>query len=407
MSLKRGFRFLALMLFISVVVIFLARSSILELRRKAEEGFTQQRLAALRQVVRRPSSPPIPLYMLTREGAINPLAHAQPLSAEQKSQLISLIPTHPGSLRQGDIFWVSLPLAEGGCLLSSAPYREVIAWTSGFERREIRNAMLVIAAFGFLAMIWMWADRRALLAAQKAKMVEELERLVRERTEALQRMDRLAKLGEFAASLAHEIRNPLSSLVTAARLLPDSSEEEQAELIGVIRQESRRLDRLLAELLDFSKDPQPRIRLAPLHPILRQAMERLKRDPACAGVRIQYRLDPEIKEVPCDPEQLERAFWNIALNGAQAMGGEGELVVSTSRNGRWAEVSIQDAGPGIPLEKQERIFQPLYTEKDGGTGLGLSIASRIVQAHGGFIQVVSDAHSWTRFTISLPLQEQG
>jgi signal transduction histidine kinase len=89
------------------------------------------------------------------------------------------------------------------------------------------------------------------------------------------------------------------------------------------------------------------------------------------------------------------------------MGGEGELLVSTSRNGRWAEVAFRDTGPGIPPEQRERIFEPLYTDKRKGTGLGLSIASRIVEAHGGFIQVASDSRSWTLFTISLPQQVEG
>jgi signal transduction histidine kinase len=89
------------------------------------------------------------------------------------------------------------------------------------------------------------------------------------------------------------------------------------------------------------------------------------------------------------------------------MSGKGELLVSTSRNGRWAEVAFRDTGPGISPEQRERIFEPLYTDKRTGTGLGLSIASRIVEAHGGFIQVASDSRSWTLFTISLPLQVEG
>ncbi|RLB05427.1 MAG: hypothetical protein DRG50_07245 [Deltaproteobacteria bacterium] len=230
--------------------------------------------------------------------------------------------------------------------------------------------------------------------------------MVQERTEALKRMKRLARLGEFAASMAHEIRNPLGSLVTAAKLLPDASGEEQEDLVGVVKRESARLDRILNDFLLFSKDPRPKIKMNPLHPLLLRSLEGLKRNDDFQKVKVEYRLDPRIKEVPCDPDQMEQAFWNIALNGAQAMGGEGELLISTRRNGRWVEISFRDEGPGIPQQKWEQIFEPFYTEKKKGTGLGLSIASRIVEAHGGFIQVTSDAHSWTTFTISLPLQEQ-
>ena len=405
MSLKRALRFLALMIFICVVVVFLARSSIWELRAKAEEGFAQGRLVELREAADGAYSLQGPLYLVTPEGSIRPLGN-EPLP-KGVQEILSLLTPEPGSFRLGSKYWVYLPLADGTYLLSSTPYKEVIAWTAGFEAREIRNAILVMVAFGILALVWMWADWRAVMAAQKAQMVEELERKVQERTETLKRMNRLARLGEFSASLAHEIRNPLGSLVTAAKLLPTVSGDEQKELAGVIKKESTRLDHILTDFLNFSKDPRPRITMNPLHPILQRTLEGLTRGDDFKKMKVIYRLDSRVKEVPCDPEQLEQVFWNIARNGAQAMGGKGELLVSTRRNGRWVEVSFRDNGPGIPEEKRGQIFEPFYTEKRRGTGLGLSIASRIVEAHGGFIQVASDARSWTLLTISLPLQDKG
>jgi signal transduction histidine kinase len=405
MSLKRILRFLALMVFIFVVVVFLARSSIWELRARAEEGFAQGRLVELREAADGAYSLQDPLYLVTSQGAIRPLGK-EPLP-KRGQEIVVLLTSEPGSFRRGGEYWVYLPLADGSYLLSYTPYGEVIAWTAGFEAREIRNAILVMVAFGILALVWMWADWRAVMAAQKAQMVEELERKVGERTETLKRMNRLARLGEFSASLAHEIRNPLGSLVTAAKLLPTITGDEQKELAGVIKKESSRLDHILADFLNFSKDPRPRITMNPLHPILKRTLKGLTRGEDFKKMKVIYRLDSRVKEVPCDPEQIEQVFWNIARNGAQAMRGEGELLVSTHRNGRWVEISFRDAGPGIPEEKWGQIFEPFYTEKRRGTGLGLSIASRIVEAHGGFIQVASDAHSWTLFTISLPLQAEG
>lgn len=406
MYLTRTLRFLALMVFIFVVVLLLARSSIWELRARAEEGFTRQRLSELQKAATGQQAFPGPLYRVTVEREFIPQGKTNPLPLEQGEKVLVSLSSTPGGFRQGDLYWVFLPLKDGSYLLSSAPYQEVITWTSGFEAREIRNAILVMVAFGLLALVWMWADWRAVAAAQKARMVEELEQKVKERTETLKRMNRLARLGEFSASLAHEIRNPLGSLVTAAKLLPDATGGEEEELVGVIKRESARLDRFLADFLDFSKEAQSRIRMNPLHPIVQRAVEGVTRGEEFQGVRVTYRLDPQFKEIPCDPEQLEQVFWNIALNGVQAMGGKGELVVSSRRNGRWAEISFQDTGPGIPPDKREQIFEPFYTERRRGTGLGLSIASRIVEAHGGFIQVTSDAHSWTSFTISLPLQAE-
>lgn len=398
---------MALMVFICVVVVLLARSSIWELRARAEQGFTQGRVMELQKAADGTGDFPVSLYRVTRERELIPLGKTNSLPRKQGEEILTSLSPSPGGFRRNDLYWVYLPLKDGSYLLSSTPYQEVIAWTAGFEAREIRNAILVMVAFALMALVWMWADRRAMMAAQKAQMVEELEEKVRERTEALQRMNRLARLGEFSAGLAHEIRNPLGSLVTAAKLLPDATGAEQEDLIGVIKQESGRLDRFLADFLDFSKDPLPRIRMSALHPILQRTMEGLKRNEAFQRVRITFRLDPQVKEIPCDAEQLEQVFANIAVNSAQAMGGAGELLVSTSRNGRWVEAAFRDTGPGIPLEQRERIFEPLYTNKRKGTGLGLSIASRIVEAHGGFIQVASDSRSWTLFTISLPLQVEG
>ena len=101
--------------------------------------------------------------------------------------------------------------------------------------------------------------------------------MVRERTEALKRMDRLARLGEFAASLAHEIRNPLGSLVTAAKLLPDAAGEEQKDLVEVLKRESGRLDRIISDFLSFSRDPHLNIRMIPLNTLVKRSMEGLKR----------------------------------------------------------------------------------------------------------------------------------
>lgn len=400
MSLKRGLRFLALMIFIFVVVVLLARSSIMELRARAEEGFVQRRLMELRDVAGGGRPPNDTTYLITPTGKVRPLEEESgPLVVRD---ILPSLTSSPGGFRREESYVVYLPLEDGGFLVSQAPYQEVIAWTAGFEARETRNVILVMVAFGAFTIVWMWADRRAVAAAQKAQMVEELERKVQERTETLKRMNRLARLGEFAASMAHEIRNPLGSLVTAAKLLPDAAGHDQEDLVGVIRRESARLDRTLSDFLLFSRQPHPQVRVTSLHPILERTVEGLKRSEDFQDVKVEYRLDPQVREIPCDPEQLEQVFWNIALNGAQAMGGKGGLEISSRRNGPWVEIAFRDQGPGIPPEKRERIFEPFYTERRKGTGLGLSIASRIVEAHGGFIQVDSDACSWSLFTISLP-----
>jgi signal transduction histidine kinase len=401
MSLKRALGFLALMIFILVVVVLLARSSIMELRTKAEAEFSSQRWAELRGVLDGKESIQDPIYRLDADGSVRVLNGSR--GESNVEDVLGLLPQGPAGLRVNSEFWVSLPLREGGYILSRTPYDAVIAWTAGFEGKETRNVILVMAAFMIFALVWMWADRRALVAGQRARMVEELERLVRERTEALKRMKGLARLGEFAASLAHEIRNPLGSLVTSAKLLPDSTREEHEELVGVIKRESGRLDSILSDFLFFSKEPRLKIEMHPLNELVQRGMDGLKRRREFKGVAVLCQFDARIKKVPCDPEQLEQVIWNIAVNGAHAMKGKGKLTVSTELNGSWAEIRFRDNGRGISKVEQEKIFEPFYTKKAKGTGLGLSIASRIIEAHGGFIQVESDGSSWSQFNVSLPV----
>jgi signal transduction histidine kinase len=146
--------------------------------------------------------------------------------------------------------------------------------------------------------------------------------------------------------------------------------------------------------------------MIPLNDLVKRSMEGLKRRQEYKHVAVEYVLDPSLEQVPCDSEQLERVFWNVGLNGAHAMGGQGKLLITTRHDGRWARITFRDEGPGIPPEKQEKIFEPFYTEKQQGTGLGLSIASRIVEAHGGFIQVESKAGAWTAFSVYLPFSRE-
>jgi signal transduction histidine kinase len=344
---RRTFRFLALMLFIFAVVVLLARSSIFELRAKAEERFIEKRVSELRNVVAGKASMEAQIYYIGRNGEVSPATTEMALSGLR--DIHSSLSSSPGGFRREETFWTYLPLKDGRVVLSSTPYEAVISWTRGFEARETRNVILVMAAFAILTSVWMWADRRAVAAAHKAKMVDELERMVDERTEALKRMDRLARLGEFAASLAHEIRNPLGSLVTAAKLLPDSAGEEQEDLIGVLKRESGRLDRIISDFLSFSRDPHLNIRMIPLNSFLKRSMEGLKRSHEFKHVALQYVLDPNLEQVPCDSEQLERVFWNVGLNGAHAMEGRGTLLTTARRDGRWARISFRDEESSSPF----------------------------------------------------------
>jgi len=116
-------------------------------------------------------------------------------------------------------------------------------------------------------------------------------------------------------------------------------------------------------------------------------------------------MDPAVPRFAFDPDQLTQVLWNIALNGVEAMDGQGHLTLEVGRQDGEVRMAVSDTGPGIPSEEQRRIFQPFFSKRQGGTGLGLAIARRIVSAHGGRIDVESVAGQGSRFTVCLPVQE--
>jgi len=242
---------------------------------------------------------------------------------------------------------------------------------------------------------------------------------VRELEEQLQRSDRLAALGVLAAGVAHEVRNPLVGVRAAAQLMerepgfPPSLQE----FTGIIIREVDRLNRIVDGLLAFAGRRPLRLRSCNVNQIVDEAL-RLEESALQAGeVGVVRKYDPAVPAVTADPDRLLQVFLNLIRNGAQAMAGGGDLAVRTrferlapQCGGRAAAVvEIGDRGPGIPPEIQQQLFNPFFTTKDGGTGLGLPISLRIVEEHGGAIEVQSQVGQGTTFRVLLPTtaEDQG
>jgi two-component system, LuxR family, sensor kinase FixL len=217
----------------------------------------------------------------------------------------------------------------------------------------------------------------------------------------------LVRLGEMAAVIAHEVKNPLAAVrgaiqVIGKRLPPDSREA------GVVTDIIARIDTLnllVKDLLLFARPPQPRPIAVDVRAILSATVELLRVDDAHAGVRIA--IEGDCPPIFADAELLKIVFLNLFLNGAQAMKGRGAIDVRLSAAGRACEIVVSDAGPGIPLEIRDRLFTPFVTTKSRGTGLGLSTVKRLLEAHHGSISVESPAEGGTRIAIRLPLAEAG
>jgi len=216
-------------------------------------------------------------------------------------------------------------------------------------------------------------------------------------------------MAEMAAGMAHEIRNPLSSIVTSLKLLQDARGEtindEHITITHIIRKESDRLNKIIGDFLRFSRPQKPRLKPGDLNAIITEVIEVIKRDKKLRKeAAIKLELTPEKAEVYFDTDQIKQVLWNLLLNALQAASGRGEIKV-TSRVGPGEYIlDIEDNGKGIDSESLDRIFEPFFSTRKKGTGLGLSIVKKIVDAHQSKITVESRPGTGTKFSLIFPLQ---
>ena len=251
--------------------------------------------------------------------------------------------------------------------------------------------------------------RQAAIALDNARLYERLKQsheALSAAQDELVRQARLAAIGQIAAAVAHEVRNPLSALSTCVQLLRASPEltGEDAELFQIIQTEARRLNDIVSDFLAFGRPRPPRLETVSLPETIQETLGLLRRDPRCAAaIAFDLAFDPTVPTVSADRDQLHQAIWNLCLNACQAMGGEGKLRVATELRADRAAVHIEDTGPGIAAASRARVFDPFYTTKAGGVGLGLAIVRRIMEDHGGDVLVDVARERGTCFTLTLPL----
>ena len=220
--------------------------------------------------------------------------------------------------------------------------------------------------------------------------------------ERLREQTALARLGEMAAVIAHEVKNPLAGVrgaiqVIGGRLAKDSPDAAVVkEIVGRIDA----LNELLKDLLLFARPPQPHVMPVDLVGLVRTTADLLGADPGFKGVSVE--IDGDAPPVTADADLLKIVFHNLLVNGAHAMQGVGTIQVSVRTAGGVCVIAFHDGGPGIPDDVLGRIFTPFFTTKARGTGLGLPTARRIVEAHGGTIGVECPQGGGTIVTIRLP-----
>lgn len=276
------------------------------------------------------------------------------------------------------------------------------------------TAAALILALGTIIVLMIRARRRDLESAAAQRRIASLEeRLAAAETaqeaaeSAAVEKEQLAAIGELAAMIAHEIRNPLTIIGNAVSTLRrrETTQQDRSTLFGILEEESGRMNRLMTDLLSYARPVS-----LELHPIeLREVVERaLSLVPAEGSVDVEL-LQPEpVAPVLGDPNLLRQVFENLVNNASQAMSHEGgTLSVHLLKAAGGVDVLVEDTGEGMDTSVRDRALLPFFTTRPSGTGLGLAIVARIVRAHGGKLELKSAAGKGTTVRVFLPLDTRG
>jgi signal transduction histidine kinase len=322
---------------------------------------------------------------------------------ESRYWLVLLLPVVSAATVFGLLATLGVALVAGLILLS---FLSFVDWSF----YELDSATLVARVI-FLAMIGNLASMMAedlrtqsREARRAADQLAAANKQLQEAEQAVRRSDRLAALGQLSAGLAHELRNPLGTIRGSAEMLGRnlSAENEVArEVAGFISSEVDRANSLITRFLQFARPLEIRPERADLTQMLDRAAALVERE--APGIAIYRNYAPEIPPFPFDSELMERVFYNLVLNAAQASPPGGAVTVKARAADDAAEVAVIDRGAGIDPKHLETIFNPFFTTKPEGVGLGLAIVSKIVDEHGGKIAVESEPGKGSVFRVLLPM----
>jgi two-component system NtrC family sensor kinase len=248
-----------------------------------------------------------------------------------------------------------------------------------------------------------------------AELAEARARLLEQTRNALAGSEKMASLGKLAATVAHEVNNPLFGILTYAKLcrkaiegakIPEETRRPLAEQLEVIERESRRCGEIMRNLLTFARQTPRRREHNDLNELVGRAVRLMQHQFETRGIEIETDLAPELKRVDCDAGQIQQAVLVLLVNAAEAMVQGGRLRVATEVTGEAARLRVRDWGPGIGPDVLPHVFEPFFTTKDDQqrTGLGLAVARSIVDQHCGSIEVHSKLGEGTEFVITLPLE---
>ena len=298
--------------------------------------------------------------------------------------------------------------------------RRVMAGDWSYQVRTPPAGEIGELASAFNAMVREVRERRAELEEHNRTLEERVRRRteeLRQKEHALVQSEKLASLGLLAAGVAHELNNPLTSIVLNTNLMLEEA-DEGSQLHGALRKvdaDAARCRRIVEDLKTFAHVRQVERAPTTVETLVGQALASTAHELDRRAVTVERDLARDLPKVPCDPTRMVQVLVNLLVNAAQAARPGGRIRLRACDDGEWVRFEVADEGPGIPVAHRSRIFDPFFTTKPDGTGLGLSISHGIVSEHGGRIEVESwtrddagpDGRTGTLVRVLVPVQEAG
>ena len=285
----------------------------------------------------------------------------------------------------------------------------IVSWNGSPQTLASKYAELVIfIAVGTLTGVL--SDRGRKRTQELRRTTEQLRTVhgqLQNSFDQLKQADRLSAIGQLAASLAHEIRNPLGSIEGAVDICErTTSEEKRREFLAIIKKEVGRLNALLTNLLDFARPRTPQIQQARVDDVVNSVVKLVSHNAQQRGIQLKSEVPQEFPLVECDMGQITQALLNVVLNALQATPSGRAVSLSVSEQGGQIFIRVRDEGSGIGEADRERIFDPFFTTKEGGTGLGLPVSFRILAQHHGRIIVERNPGDGMTFTLNWPIHQR-
>ncbi len=241
------------------------------------------------------------------------------------------------------------------------------------------------------------------------KRVEERTKELREMQDYLIQSEKLASLGKMSAGVAHEINNPLTSILINTHLMLEKLEKNHAfhEYLSLIADETTRCTNIVKGLLEFSRQSLPQKAYTDINEIINRTLQLLENQTSFQNISIIKKLNQNLPQIRVDKDKVEQVFWNLMINASEAMPDGGTFNISSqfSTDKKYIEIEFIDTGKGIPKVNINKLFDPFFTTKSSGTGLGLAVSYGIIEQHQGKIEVKSELGQGSVFTISLPITD--